>query len=56
MHQQTVRKIINKISQKEDKVRIIRHEVNFGKGVALRTGIIVSTGDVIIIQDDDLAY
>ena len=24
-------KIINKISQKEDKVRVIRHEVNFGK-------------------------
>ena len=37
-------------------MRIIRHEVNFGKGVALRTGIIVSTGDVIIIQDDDLEY
>ena len=48
------KKIINKISQKEDKVRVIRHEVNFGKGAALRTGINVSTGDVIIIQDDDL--
>ena len=50
------KKIINKISQKEDKVRIIRHEVNFGKGAALRTGINVSTGDVIIIQDADLEY
>ena len=50
------KKIINKISQKEDKVRVIRHEVNFGKGAALRTGINVSTGDVIIIQDADLEY
>ena len=50
------KKIINKISLKEDKVRVIRHEVNFGKGAALRTGINVSTGDVIIIQDADLEY
>jgi len=50
------KKIINKISQNEDKVRVIRHEVNFGKGAALRTGINVSTGDVIIIQDADLEY
>ena len=50
------KKIINKISQKEDRVRVISHEVNFGKGAALRTGINVSTGDVIIIQDADLEY
>lgn len=40
----------------KDKVRVILHEKNQGKGAAVRTGILSAVGDVMLIQDADLEY
>ncbi|HEY0994429.1 MAG TPA: glycosyltransferase family 2 protein [Gemmatimonadaceae bacterium] len=36
--------------------RVIHHEVNRGKGAAIRTALAASTGNVVIVQDADLEY
>lgn len=40
----------------ENRHRVIYHDVNGGKGRALRTGFAASTGDFVIVQDADMEY
>src|SRR5262245_14761605 len=35
---------------------LLFHEMNRGKGAALRTGFSAATGDVVVVQDADLEY
>ncbi|MDR1741417.1 MAG: glycosyltransferase family 2 protein [Synergistaceae bacterium] len=40
-----------------DKIdKLLRHEVNRGKGAALRTGFREAAGEIVIVQDADLEY
>ncbi|MBT3322972.1 MAG: glycosyltransferase family 2 protein [Anaerolineae bacterium] len=40
----------------KDKIRVILHDKNQGKGAAVRTGFSEAKGDVFLIQDADLEY
>jgi glycosyltransferase involved in cell wall biosynthesis len=44
------------IARIEPRIKLIRHEVNKGKGAALRTGLAHATSEIVIIQDADLEY
>src|SRR3989339_783551 len=48
------RDVLEKI--KSDKIKIIFHDKNQGKGAAIRTGLKYMSGDIVTIQDADLEY
>jgi glycosyltransferase involved in cell wall biosynthesis len=37
-------------------IRLVFHDVNRGKGAAIRTGVAHATGDIVLVQDADLEY
>ncbi len=38
----------------EERIKLIKHDRNSGKGAAIKTGLKTATGDIVIIQDADL--
>ena len=50
------RDLLKRLDAEDAELKVILHDVNQGKGAALRTGFDVATGDIILIQDADLEY
>ena len=53
--QDGTRELLKKLDGKKG-VRVIMHEHNKGKGAAVRTGLALARGEILIIQDADLEY
>jgi len=50
------REIASQLTGKFPEVRLLTHQVNRGKGAAIRTGLMEAQGEYIGIQDADLEY
>src|SRR6202790_1579616 len=48
--------ILEMLAGYDPRIRLLRHEVNQGKGAAVRTAIQNARGDFCLVQDADLEY
>ncbi len=48
--------ILRELAAQDSRIKVIRHQVNRGKGAAIRTAIASMTGDIAVVQDADLEY
>lgn len=48
-------RIVSDLSAEIPNLRLIRYETNMGKGFALRTGVLASRGDHVLLSDADLS-
>jgi len=49
-------KVLQELAAQDPRIKAFHHEVNQGKGAALRTGISKATSPIVLIQDADLEY
>jgi glycosyltransferase involved in cell wall biosynthesis len=49
------REVLNALTKKGD-ITTITHDHNLGKGCAIRSGLKIAKGDLVLIQDADLEY
>jgi glycosyltransferase involved in cell wall biosynthesis len=48
--------VLQSLERQDKRLRLIRHDINQGKGAALRTGFRHASAPVVIIQDADFEY
>jgi glycosyltransferase involved in cell wall biosynthesis len=48
--------VLQCLAQKDARIRLFHHEINQGKGAALRTGLAAVNAPLVIVQDADLEY
>jgi glycosyltransferase involved in cell wall biosynthesis len=48
--------VIKKIINNYPEIKTLRHEKNYGKGTAIKSGLDLVENDIVIIQDADLEY
>ncbi len=48
--------IMQREAEHDDRLHVIRHQRNLGKGAAVRTGLRIAQGEIVLIQDADLEY
>lgn len=50
------KKILNKVSKKHPRLKSLHHQNNKGKSEAIKSGVKMTEGNLILIQDADLEY
>jgi glycosyltransferase involved in cell wall biosynthesis len=48
--------ILQRLAEEDERIILLRHEHNQGKGAAIRTAISRATGDISVVHDADLEY